>query len=111
MRRYEDEQILVVVNLSRFAQFAELDLSEFQGAVPVELFGSSEFPPIGDPPYFLTLGPHGFYWFSLEAWPEQADRCSPHRRERPVERGRDRRGAPRVGGAARQLSAAAALVP
>ena len=23
-------------------------------------------PPIGDKPYFITLGPHDFYWFSLE---------------------------------------------
>ena len=30
------------------------------------MFGRVEFPPIGELPYFLTLGPHGFYWFSLE---------------------------------------------
>ena len=70
LRRYEDELLLVVVNLSRFVQCAELDLSEACGAVPVELFGSMRFPPIGDLPYFLTLGPHGFYWFSLELDPE-----------------------------------------
>ncbi|MHB8188882.1 MAG: maltose alpha-D-glucosyltransferase [Ferrimicrobium sp.] len=65
LRTFEEEQILVVVNLSRFAQCAELDLSQSFGAVPVELFGGAEFPPIGDLPYFVTLGPHGFYWFSL----------------------------------------------
>ena len=69
LRRYRDELILVVVNLSRFAQCVELDLSEFRGATPVELFGTVPFPPVGDLPYFITLGPHGFYWFSLE--PEQ----------------------------------------
>ena len=31
LRRYEDETILVVANLSRFAQSAELDLSAFEG--------------------------------------------------------------------------------
>ncbi len=67
IRRYEDERILVVVNLSRNVQCAELDLSEFRGATPIELFGNSEFPSIGDLPYFITLGPHGFYWFSLES--------------------------------------------
>ena len=36
-----------------------------QGLVPVELFGRVEFPPIGERPYPLTLGPHGFYWFAL----------------------------------------------
>jgi maltose alpha-D-glucosyltransferase/alpha-amylase len=66
IRRYEDERILVVVNLSRNVQCVELDLSEFRGATPIELFGNSEFPSVGDLPYFITLGPHGFYWFSLE---------------------------------------------
>ena len=66
IRRYEDERILVVVNLSRNVQCVELDLAEFRGATPIELFGNSEFPSIGDLPYFITLGPHGFYWFSLE---------------------------------------------
>jgi maltose alpha-D-glucosyltransferase/alpha-amylase len=72
IRRFEEERILVVVNLSRNVQCAELDLSEFRGAVPVELFGNMEFPPIGDLPYFITLGPHGFYWFSLECEPDEA---------------------------------------
>ncbi|MBX6340880.1 MAG: maltose alpha-D-glucosyltransferase, partial [Thermomicrobiaceae bacterium] len=66
LRRYGDEQILVVANLSRFAQAVELDLSAHRGMVPVEMFGQVEFPPIGELPYFLTLGPHSFYWFRLE---------------------------------------------
>src|SRR5687768_17831454 len=66
IRRYEEETILVVVNLSRLVQYAELNLKEFEGNVPVELFGSAEFPHISDQPFFLTLGPHAFYWFSLE---------------------------------------------
>ncbi|HEX2229397.1 MAG TPA: putative maltokinase, partial [Candidatus Binatia bacterium] len=65
-RSFEDERILVVANLSRFVQYAELDLSAFKGMVPLELFGQTEFPPIGELPYFLTVGPHGFYWFKLE---------------------------------------------
>jgi maltose alpha-D-glucosyltransferase/alpha-amylase len=67
IRRYQDETILVVANLSRFVQPVELDLSAYQSRVPVELFGLTEFPVITDKPYFLTLGPHAFYWFSLEA--------------------------------------------
>jgi maltose alpha-D-glucosyltransferase / alpha-amylase len=67
VRRYEGEQILVAANLSRFVQHAELDLSAFRGMVPVELFGRIEFPPIGERPYFLTFGPHAFYWFALES--------------------------------------------
>ncbi len=66
VRRYESEQILCIANLSRFLQAVELDLSKWKGLVPVELFSSNEMPPIGDSPYFLTLGPHAFYWFSMQ---------------------------------------------
>jgi maltose alpha-D-glucosyltransferase / alpha-amylase len=64
--RYQQETILVVANLSRFVQPLELDLSSFKPLVPIELFGRMQFPPITSKPYFLTLGPHAFYWFSLE---------------------------------------------
>jgi len=66
IRRYDSECILVIANLSRFVQCAELDLSTMKGMVPMELFGRTEFPSIGDLPYFITLGPHSFYWFSIE---------------------------------------------
>jgi maltose alpha-D-glucosyltransferase/alpha-amylase len=66
LRRHGDQQVLVVANLSRFAQFVELDLSEFEGMQPIELFGQTPFPRIGELPYLLTLGPHAFYWFALE---------------------------------------------
>jgi maltose alpha-D-glucosyltransferase / alpha-amylase len=66
VRRYQDECILVVANLSRFTQGVELDLSEFKDMTPFEIFGGAKLPPIRQSPYFLTLGPHGFYWFSLE---------------------------------------------
>jgi len=71
--RHEQETILVVANLSRFAQPVELDLSAFKQMVPVELFGRMRFPAITDAPYFLTLGPHNFYWFSLEPKPQPLD--------------------------------------
>ena len=65
LRRYEDEVLLMVANLSRFVQHVELDLSEFEGVEPVELFGRTRFPRIGELTYLLTLGPHGVYWFGL----------------------------------------------
>lgn len=73
LRQFKDETILIVANLSRYAQCAELDLSRFRGQTPVELFGQTRFPPIGELPYFLTLGPHSFYWFRLEWVGEQAE--------------------------------------
>ncbi len=66
IRRYHDETILVVANLSRLVQCFDLDLAAFQGMTPVELSGGTRFPEIGDRPYFLNLGPFAFYWFSLE---------------------------------------------
>lgn len=69
LRRFQDECILVVANLSRFVQYVELDLSAFPGMTPVEMFGRVVFPRIGEMPYLLTLGPHSFYWFTLEPRP------------------------------------------
>ncbi|MEX0599979.1 MAG: maltose alpha-D-glucosyltransferase [Rhodothermales bacterium] len=71
VREYEDEKILVVANLSRFAQSIFLsDSDTYKGYTPVELFSQSPFPAIGDSPYHMLLGPHGFFWFSLE--PEES---------------------------------------
>jgi maltose alpha-D-glucosyltransferase/alpha-amylase len=60
-----DDTILVVANLAASAQYVELDLSRFSGSHPIELLGGTYFPQIGDLPYLLTLGPHGFYWFQI----------------------------------------------
>src|SRR5207247_5128380 len=79
IRRYQDEIILVIANLSRFVQYAGLDLSAFRGTSPVELFGRAQLPPIGDAPYFLTLGPHAFYWFELGPVGAVYDRPGAHR--------------------------------
>ena len=65
IRAYEDEVLLCVVNLSRFVQPAELDLSAYDGWQPIEMIGETPFPLIGTLPYFVTLGPHSFYWFRL----------------------------------------------
>ena len=69
VREFQNDRILVVANMSRFVQHAELDLSAWRGLVPVEMFGRGEFPRTEDRPLFLTLGPHSFIWFSLEADP------------------------------------------
>jgi maltose alpha-D-glucosyltransferase/alpha-amylase len=65
VRRYENDVVLCVANLARSVQPAELDLRVFEGFVPTEMLGYTEFPRIGQLPYFLTLGPYGFYWFEL----------------------------------------------
>jgi maltose alpha-D-glucosyltransferase/alpha-amylase len=65
VRRWEEEIVLCVHNLARSAQAVELDLAEFEGLVPEEMFGQTRFPPIGELPYLLTFGARGFYWFRL----------------------------------------------
>jgi maltose alpha-D-glucosyltransferase/alpha-amylase len=81
LREYDEDTILCVVNLSRSAQPVEIALEEFKGAVPIELMGSTAFPPVGGLPYFLTLPGYGFYWFRLsreaQAPPWHDERMAP----------------------------------
>ena len=66
VRTFDGEKVLCVANLSRFAQPTELDLSRFEGLVPVEMLGYVEFPKIRKTPYSLTLAPYGHFWFELQ---------------------------------------------
>jgi maltose alpha-D-glucosyltransferase/alpha-amylase len=71
-RTYEEETLLIVVNLSKFSQAAEVDLLAFKGFVPVEVSSRNRFPVIRDDgQYFFTLTPYSYNWFVLEkAHPE-----------------------------------------
>ena len=69
MRALGDEVVMCVANLARTVQPVELDLSRFKGMTPVEMLGLTEFPRIGDLPYFLTLPGYSFYWFRLQQAP------------------------------------------
>jgi maltose alpha-D-glucosyltransferase/alpha-amylase len=83
VREHDGGRILVVANLSRFVQHVELDTAGLAGAVPIELFGGTRFPRFGEARYPLTLGPHGFYWFALEA-PQAAELRSGDGAEAPA---------------------------
>jgi maltose alpha-D-glucosyltransferase/alpha-amylase len=76
-RREEDDIVLCVNNLSRFAQPVELQLGQFEGYQPIEMLGRVPFPAIGELPYFVTLAPYQFYWFQLV-------KTDPSTEERPV---------------------------
>ena len=66
-RTYKDETLLIICNLSKYAQPAEVDLREFKGFVPVELFSKNAFPMIKeDSPYFFTLSAYSFQWYVLQ---------------------------------------------
>ena len=66
LRRFGEEIILCVNNLARHAQYVELDLGEFAGWSPMELWSGQGFPAIGPLPYLLTLNGRDFMWFKLE---------------------------------------------
>ncbi len=66
LRQHGRETLLIVANLSSAPQPVELDLGRFAGTRPIEMLGGTVFPRIPPTPYFLSLGPHGFYWFRLE---------------------------------------------
>ncbi|WP_018479148.1 maltose alpha-D-glucosyltransferase [Pontibacter roseus] len=70
IRSYQDENILVIANLSRFPEAVELELPEFKGFVPVEVFSKNKFPQVKDDKYLFTIGAHGYYWFELQ--PQEA---------------------------------------
>ena len=83
VREYEGETILCIANLSRHAQPVELDLSGHAGRVPVEMLGDTEFPRIGELPYFVTLGPYASYWFLLRETVEPPPPARPVPRSAP----------------------------
>jgi maltose alpha-D-glucosyltransferase/alpha-amylase len=70
VRQHEGETIFCVANLSRAAQAAEFDLSQWRGRIPLEMLGRSRFPAITDAPFLVTLAPYGFFWFQLLEQPE-----------------------------------------
>lgn len=72
VREFEQELLMIIANLSRFPQYVELDLKKYSGYSLVEMFSGQRFPTIGELPYFLTLGGHGYYWFSLEKQQEKS---------------------------------------
>jgi len=65
IREYEGETMLSVTNLSRFSQAVELDLGQYAGLVPEEVFSNNDFPVVRETPYLLTMGPHNYFWFKL----------------------------------------------
>ena len=71
LREYEEETILVICNLSRFPEVVELELEEYAGRVPMEVFSRNRFPAIKTDPYMFTLSGHGYYWLELKKQAEQ----------------------------------------
>jgi len=64
-REYQDEKILVIVNLAKTSQFVQLEIADCAGTVPIEIFSGNKFPPIKEELYTLTIGPHDYFWFQI----------------------------------------------
>ena len=75
-RSFEDEKLLVVINLSRFSQTMTADLSRHAGMIPEEVFSRNRFPMIQETRYHFTMGPYDYFWFLLR---------SPEARTEPLE--------------------------
>jgi maltose alpha-D-glucosyltransferase / alpha-amylase len=84
LRRYEDQQVLCVANLSRFAQPVDLELAELAGMTPVEMIGYVQFPTIERQPYRLTLAPYGVLWLEIHGQPETAEIAGAAPEESPL---------------------------
>jgi maltose alpha-D-glucosyltransferase / alpha-amylase len=65
VRKYKEEIIMVVVNLSRYTQVTDLDLSAYEGYVPKELFSRNDFPQIEVTGYTFPMKLKDYFWFKL----------------------------------------------
>jgi len=66
IREFGEERVIVVINLSRHPQSAQLDLSEFEGSKVREAFGRTYFNEVGRDLYQITVAGHGYYWLQIE---------------------------------------------
>jgi len=66
LRSFEDENVLVVANLSRYCQAVQIQMPDCAGFSVHEIFSDNRFPDITEAPYTVTLAPHSFYWFTLK---------------------------------------------
>jgi len=77
-RTYQDEIILVIANLSQYIQPVELDLNEYKGHIPLEVFSRNKFPEIReDVPYFFTIASYDCQWFILQRTTVPAEETKP----------------------------------
>jgi maltose alpha-D-glucosyltransferase/alpha-amylase len=67
IRKYEEETVLVIANLSRYSQPVELDLDAFEGFNPVEVFSKNAYPKVKTgTPYFFSLAPYDCQWLLMK---------------------------------------------
>ncbi len=67
VRSYENQNVIVVANLSQFSQAATLDLSSFKDCDITEAFSQNRFASVETGEYSITVGPYGYFWFQADA--------------------------------------------
>ena len=65
IRKWENDTMLCVVNLSDKVESVAIDLSSLAGSRLTEAFGGTVFPPVTEAPYPIVIGPLGYYWFEV----------------------------------------------
>ena len=74
IRKFEDETILVLINLSRSAQFVTINHPRFAGYFLEDILSRNRFPAIKDAPYVVLVGPYGYHLMLLT---EGGEKTSP----------------------------------
>lgn len=72
IREHGNENVLIIANLSKFSQYAQLDLSNFAGIIPIDIFSQNKFHEIDKAPYPFTIGAYGYHWFAIETATDEA---------------------------------------
>jgi maltose alpha-D-glucosyltransferase/alpha-amylase len=62
-----DSAVLVANNLSPSQETTRLDLKEFAGACPLDLFSGERLAVVSDSPLRIDLERYGFRWLLLES--------------------------------------------
>ncbi len=74
IREYKEEAILIMVNLSRYSQYVELDLHDYAGCTPTEVFSRNDFPIITDEPWPFAMQFKNYFWFELRKVEKDIDK-------------------------------------
>ena len=73
VRSFQEQTILVLVNLSRVAQFVEINNPRFVGRYLEDIVGRTRFPAVKDSPYLIIVGPYGYHLLQVSDGSDQAE--------------------------------------
>ena len=65
LRRSEQDQMLIICNLSDQPQETTVSLPDLVGVTPRDVLSDKSLEPIADVDYLLTLAPYQYYWLTF----------------------------------------------